>query len=43
MSDKQYDAIDKLFSLGFERGFYDAKLEARDFLIPIEYKELRES
>jgi len=43
MSNKQYDAIDKLFALGFERGFYDAKLEVRDFLIPIEYKELRES
>ena len=43
MSNKQYDAIDKLFALGFERGFYDTKLEVRDFLIPIEYKELRES
>ncbi len=43
MDDKQYDAIDKLFALGYEHGFYDMKLEARDFLIPIEYKALRQS
>ncbi len=43
MDDKQYDAIDKLFALGFEHGFYDTKLEVRDFLVPIEYKELRNS
>ncbi len=43
MDDKQYDAIDKLFSLGYEHGFYDTKLEVRDFLIPTEYKALRQS
>ena len=43
MSDKQYDAIDKLFELGYDNGFYDAKLEVRDYLIPTEYKELRNS
>ena len=43
MNDKQYDAIDKLFALGFENGFYDTKLEVRDFLIPTEYRALRQS
>ncbi len=43
MNDKQYNAIDKLFKLGYDNGFYDTKLEVRDFLIPSEYKELRES
>ena len=43
MDDRQYDAIDKLFALGFDHGFYDTKIEVRDFLIPTEYKELRNS
>ncbi|MFK5882590.1 MAG: succinate--CoA ligase [Sulfurospirillum sp.] len=43
MDNKQYKAIDKLFELGYKHGFYDAKLEVEDYLIPTEYKELRES
>ena len=43
MNEQQYNAIDKLFELGYNSGFYDAKLEVRDFLIPAEYRELRES
>ncbi len=43
MDEKQYNAIDKLFELGFNHGFYDVKIEVRDFLIPTEYKVLRES
>ncbi len=43
MNDKQYSAIDKLFEIGYNHGFYDTKLEVRDFLIPTKYKELRES
>ncbi len=43
MDDRQYSAIDKLFALGYENGFYDTKLEVKDFLIPTEYKELRNS
>jgi len=43
MNDLQYNAIDKLFALGFEHGFYDTKIQVRDFLIPTEYKELRNS
>jgi len=43
MNDEQYNAIDKLFALGYKHGFYDTKIEVRDFLIPTEYKELRNS
>jgi len=43
MDDAQYNAIDKLFELGYNSGFYDTKLEVRDFLIPTQYKKLRNS
>ena len=43
MNDRQYSAIDKLFELGYEHGFYDTKIEVKDFLIPTKYKELRNS
>ncbi|MEA3384731.1 MAG: MqnA/MqnD/SBP family protein [Campylobacterota bacterium] len=43
LSDLQYKALDKLYSLGFENGFYDDLIKAEDFLIPTEYKELRNS
>jgi len=39
----QYKALDKLFSLGFEHGFYDTLVKSQDYLIPSEYKELRNS
>lgn len=43
LSEIQYKAIDKLFELGYTHGFYDAKVEVKDFLIPSEYEELRNS
>ncbi len=43
LSDLQYDAIDKLFEIGFNHGFYDALIKARDYIIPNEYKEQRDS
>jgi len=43
MSDLQYEAIDTLFELGFKHGFYDQQIRAKEFLIPKEYKELRNS
>ena len=39
----QYKAINKLFELGFKHGFYDSKVIVEDFMIPTEYKELRDS
>ena len=43
LSDIQYKAIDKLFELGYKHGFYDTLLNAQDYMIPKEYKELRHS
>lgn len=43
LSPLQYKAIDKLFELGYEHGFYDRPIHAEDFTIPREYRELRES
>lgn len=43
LSDLQYEALDKLFELGFKHGFYENRLFAKDYLIPHEYQETRES
>ncbi len=43
LSDLQYRAIDKLFEIGYKNGFYDAEVKAQDFMIPTEYKSLRNS
>jgi 1,4-dihydroxy-6-naphthoate synthase len=43
LSDLQYRAIDKLFEIGYKHGFYDTLVKTEDYLIPTEYKELRES
>jgi len=43
LSDLQYEAINKLFEIGYEHGFYDTAVKIEDYLIPTEYKELRNS
>ena len=43
LSSLQYQALDKLYSLGYEHGFYDQLIKSQDYLIPSEYKELRNS
>lgn len=43
LSEIQYTAINKLFEIGFENGFYDTLIKAEDFLIPNEYEDLRNS
>ena len=43
LSDIQYEALDTLYRLGFEHGFYDELIKSKDFTIPSEYKELRNS
>jgi 1,4-dihydroxy-6-naphthoate synthase len=43
MSEIQYKAIDRLFEIGYEHGFYDTLIKSQDFLIPNEYKEIRNS
>ena len=41
LSEIQYDALDKLYELGFKHGFYKTLVKSREFLIPSEYEELR--
>lgn len=43
LNDIQYRAIEKLFSLGFEHGFYDAAIDPKAFTIPLDYSALRYS
>ena len=43
LSDIQYEAINKLFEIGYKHGFYDTLVDSKDYLIPNEYKELREA
>lgn len=43
LNEMQYKAIDMLFELGYKHGFFDAKIDPRDFMIPLEYTELRYS
>ncbi|MFA5233556.1 MAG: MqnA/MqnD/SBP family protein [Sulfurimonas sp.] len=43
LSELQYKAINKLFEIGYKHGFYDVPIKAEDFMIPTEYKVLRNS
>lgn len=43
MNEKQLKAVDLLFKLGYEHKFYNKNLSAGDFLVPREYKEIRQS
>ena len=43
LSDLQFKALDKLYSLGYEHGFYDELIKSQNYLIPSEYQELRNS
>lgn len=41
MNETQLKAIDKLFALGYDYGYYEEKLNVEDYLIPQEYVEYR--
>jgi len=43
MDETRFRALDTLFRIGYEHGFYDCPIRAEDFLIPREYMEARES
>lgn len=43
LNDTQLKAINELFKIGYDFGFYADKLDVADCLIPIEYKEFRNS
>jgi len=41
MSELQLDAIDKLFEIGYDGGYYEEKVDVRDYLVPKEYNDYR--
>ncbi len=41
LSPLQIKAINKLYEIGFKNGFYEQLIDINDYLIPIEYSELR--
>ncbi len=41
LSEVQYDALDKLYELGFKHGYFKELIKSRDYLIPTEYTEYR--
>ena len=41
LNETQKKALDKLFRVGYDSGYFDEAIECEDFFIPIEYKELR--
>jgi len=43
LNETQYKAIELLFDLGYKHGFFDACIDPRDFMLPLEYTELRYS
>ncbi|WP_291949818.1 MqnA/MqnD/SBP family protein [Campylobacter sp.] len=43
MNDEQYNAIDKLFELGYQYNFYENLIKSRFYLIPDEYEKFRNS
>ncbi|EIB8552149.1 menaquinone biosynthesis family protein [Campylobacter coli] len=43
MSETQFKAADVLFKLGYDYKFYDKIIHAKDYLIPSEYEEFRNS
>ncbi len=41
LNETQKKALDKLFRVGYDGGYFDEAIECEDFFIPIKYKELR--
>lgn len=41
MNDKELEALNRLFALGYNAGYYRQKIKVQDYLIPTEYAQLR--
>jgi 1,4-dihydroxy-6-naphthoate synthase len=41
LSDIQIEALDRLYQIGFENGFFDEPIKTADYMIPTDYSELR--
>jgi 1,4-dihydroxy-6-naphthoate synthase len=43
LSDTQLKALDKLFEIGYKSGYYNEAITTKNYLIPREYAQLRNS
>jgi 1,4-dihydroxy-6-naphthoate synthase len=43
LNETQYKALEVLFELGYKHGFFDECINPKDFMIPLEYTQLRYS
>ncbi len=41
MQNRHFKALNKLFMIGYENGFYDQAIKVEDYLVPKEYKDFR--
>ena len=41
LSELQIQALDKLYEIGYNHGFYDTIVKTKEFMIPLEYEALR--
>jgi len=41
MNETQLKAVNRLFALGYERGFYPLPIKAENYLVPTEYNDIR--
>lgn len=41
MNETQYQALDRLFEIGYKHGFYECAIKAKEYTIPTEYKQTR--
>jgi len=41
LNEIQFEALDRLFEIGYENGLYDCPIRAKEYLIPREYKNIR--
>ena len=41
MNETQLKAVNRLFALGYERGFYPLPIDAKNYLVPTEYNDIR--
>ena len=41
MNETQIKAVNRLFALGYERGFYPLPIKVENYLVPTEYNDIR--
>jgi len=41
LNEKQIEAINRLYEIGYENGFYSEKIDCEEYFVPTEYKDFR--